>query len=199
MKYLSLISLLLLLISCGGPEEEVIDINDIMPSSERNYNDKEAEKEVDSLDQYRKFFQVLNGELSAVELLEDRKFPDRFGPDYTLAVQCFGEDTIEYRSWSYKDSASTMNAFFNWLDCFGDNCKSFRIAEPSRMQKEAMLLLVGDTSLIYVSSRNIHMKDWYDFLEGKGYANKWNYAIEQKHWGKPEWFTIIDKIKTKIE
>lgn len=199
MRIISCIVLLVILVSCEEPHEDVIDISEVMPSSNIDYDKDTIELKEDSLSGYRAYFKSIDSNMIDLELLIDKSFPDRFGPNSSWALNFYGKDTLEYRRWSYNDSAATVNAFFNWMDCYGKNCDSYYIGEPKNMQKNPFLILVGDTCMIYITGSTVNQSSWYTFLEDKGYPLNWHFIIEQNKWGKTNWFTFEENIKIPYE
>lgn len=92
-----------------------------------------------------------------------------------------------------------MNAFYNWIDCFGEKCKSLFIGEEKNLQSSATMILVSDSTLIYIESDKIDFDLWYDFHKEKGYENDFNLTIEQRPRGRAKWFTFVDETKTKYK
>jgi hypothetical protein len=98
------------------------------------------------------------------------------------------EDAIFFGQWVYKDSIKTMNALFNWMDCFGPKCKSLKYLQPTNFQKESMLIFVNDTSLTYISSPlKLDKNQWQQYLEKNKGTTEWDIVIVQKKAAKASW------------
>tara|TARA_R110002072_G_scaffold302060_1_gene483552 strand:+ start:18308 stop:18892 length:585 start_codon:yes stop_codon:yes gene_type:complete len=189
----------LFLISCNRQKEEVIDLSDIIKESE-NYKEGETTSEFDTdildtsemvLDDFTE-----NGlDVSSYEILDDKLFPDRFGPKSSSIMRLnFEKDTVFYGSWSFEDSSKTVNAFFNWLDNFGKKHKSIFIGEEKNLQKKPFLMFIGNNSLIFVESNEFLSKpQWENYLENKGYKEDWYYILQQRKWGKVKWLLDLEK------
>ena len=203
MKYLLILSLELLAVSCSSEtKEEVKDLNDILPTSERDYDRKEnvVLEDADTLEVYQNRFSEL-GVLDSISPYEEDLFPDRFGPDrmekYRLNIE--GESTV-FVKWRFSDSARVSNALFNWMDCFGSNCKSIRVAEERNLQTKAFHVFANDSVLIYLESENrLETKNWEKHFDKVGYELEWDFIMEQAPRGRVRWFTYIDEEKTPLK
>jgi len=195
MNYLVLLSSAIVLFSCGQKnKEELIDMHDIMPSSER-YNDNETPQEkIDKID--FGFNAALANELginiSGLHFYEAPMFPDRFNPKRTKKLVLMQEmDSTLFCQWSYKDSVATKNAFYNWIDCFGAKCKSIKMYEKINFQKENFVLFMNDTSITYISSsQKMNYVDWQEFFEKSQEIEDWKLLIQQGMRGKANWSRI---------
>lgn len=203
MKYIfSILTLLLLLSSCGGKEEDVIDLEDIIEGSKRyNEDSLDVNNETDPKDTLAiklKDFQENGIEATEVAAITDNLFPDRFGPlsseKYELQLE---GNKFQFIAWKFEDSTKVMNAFFNWMDCFGEKCKSIFIGEERVFQAEPFQLLVNDSVLVFIEGvESFDFKAWESYFENKSYPLDWNYVIEQRKRGKAHWFTYIEEKKT---
>jgi hypothetical protein len=188
----------LIFVSCTEQEEKVLDISDIMSYSSSDEKDTTSnEQNVDDIGLVE-YFTKGNIITDRVEQIELRDFPDRFGPDTTLNIKLFFEgDSLLYTNWTFKDSVKTMNAFYNWIDCFGPNCKSIFVGQEKNLQKPATLILIGDTNIVRIEGDNISFKKWYAFHDSLGYDLNWNYSIEQYKHSRARWFQFEDDKKVK--
>ncbi len=66
--------------------------------------------------------------------------PDRFGPINKSEIELVSNaDTINYLCWTYSDSIKTMNAFYNWIDNFGEESrKSFFIGGKNQFSSKSI-------------------------------------------------------------
>ena len=183
--------LIVILAACGREEEEVIDLSDIIPKSERNYDDTLKTEKKDTLSAL--FDLDLSADFglnfSGIKPLDETLFMDRFGALSSVKLELLkDEGTVLYRSWSFKDSLRTRNAFYNWLDCFGPKCRSFKYLQHGKFQKEAMLVFLNDTSIIYLSSdKNLKMDQWQQYFEKRSSIDLWDIVVNQRANGKAEW------------
>jgi len=194
----------LVLLGCRPEEPEILDFSDIVAESE-NYKEGEVSDvetaQIDSMTEVKNYF-VNNGiDVTQVWINEDGLFPDRFGPEdvekYKLVS---GEDSIWYSKWRYKDSAKVMNALYNWIDCFGENCKSIYVNENKNLQRNPLKIMVSDTTLVFIEAlESLDFRAWDAFHESLGYENDWNLIIEQRKSGRAKWFMYRDDKKIPFE
>lgn len=206
MKQLLFISIILFtLFSCGEKENETIDLNDIIEGSERYSEDSlNVDTKVDELDTISVFlsdFKTHGIDVNQLKVVDEKYFPDRLGPVETKKFELQREDnTFRFVQWKFIDSIKVMNAFFNWMDCFGSNCKSIFIGEERIFQTNPFHLLVNDSTLVFVEGiESFDFKEWENYFEQKGFPLDWNYVIEQRKRGKAHWFNYIDEKKTPFK
>ncbi len=187
-----LIPLVCSFFSCQEQKEELVDFSEITPQSEK-YKDgndiKEDSNEVVDFGFDIDLARELGIDVMELDSFPDPMFPDRFVPrsiqKLTLHLK---EDAIFYGQWKYKDSIKTMNALFNWMDCFGAKCKSLKYLQSANFQKEAMLIFVNDTSLTYISSPlKLDKNQWRQYLEKKNSIEEWDLVIVQRKGAKASW------------
>lgn len=189
--------------SCQDPKEEVISLDEIMPKSER-YDGSDSTRNKgegnDSIQTALNDFASGGLKFDALSFITDRIFPERFGPKSVDKFQLTrGDETIQYYRLLFSDSVKTKNAFFNWIDCFGENCNPHFVGESTNFQKNAFTILVNDTSLFFIeSTAKIDMEEWFSLLEKKEYTPTWNYVIEQLPRGKAKWFQFVEEKKVKL-
>ena len=199
-KIVILITIIISLFGCKPEKQEVINLSDIIPESE-NYkegqNKGDSSNAADTLLWVKDQFTRNGIAVDSVESHKENYFPDRFGPSSVEKYKLISKtDTVLYLKWNYADSMKTMNAFFNWIDCFGKNCRSMFVGEESNFQRNSMQILVNDTSLIFIEAVNsIDFKKWSEYHEAIGYALDWNYIIEQRKRGRAQWFTFEEEKK----
>lgn len=182
------------LFSCEQQEEELIDLKDIIPESENYGDDQEVDETVkDTLDKY--FDIRLSSDLAipvrTIDLLNQPMFPDRFSPRYGSKLILKGEgDSIVFCQWVYKDSIKTMNALFNWLDCFGPKCNELKYRTNEKMQPDNLLLFINDTSITYLSSfGKLDELAWQKYLEQRNGVDQWDNVVIQKKRSKSVWYS----------
>ncbi|MDG1331859.1 MAG: hypothetical protein P8P74_05995 [Crocinitomicaceae bacterium] len=203
MKYLLILALGLLTVACTSEtKEDIKDLNDILPDSERDYDQKDSVlvDDADTLGIYQARFAEL-GELDSINVCEEDLFPDRFGPERIekFRLNLAGEEVV-FVKWRFQDSARVTNALFNWLDCFGENCKSIRVSEERNLLKNAFHIFANDTVLVYVESKKrIDAKSWDKYFEENGYELDWDVLMEQAPRGRVQWFTYLDEEKIPVK
>lgn len=199
MKQIAFIACIVVLFACRDKEQEVIDINDVIPSSENYKNGHDAE---DTSEQNLPVFSpsidpsllvehqlVLDG----IQASDSLFFPDRFAPKNTEKFSYQSDNsTVYYNRWSFRDSIKTTNAFLNWMNCFGSTCVSANLGEAKNLQKEPFLLLVSDTSVVYITGGNsAELSKWNKLYTTKKDA-RFDYILKQSPRGKVSWTSSED-------
>lgn len=188
--------IVLFLVACRQKEKEtILDMRDISPQSERDY----SKSDKDTLETVNYAFNIKIADEIGVQVLEidsvtKSLFPDRFEPTaVNKLILHLKEDQILFCQWTYKDSVKTMNALYNWIDCFGGNCKSIKFGQSVNFQKDNFIILVNDTSLMYISSAiKLKSEDWLRYFELENEIVDWKILIQQGTRAKALWFNVVD-------
>lgn len=185
--------LLLLLSACSGSEDEIIDLEEIMPVSEYDKT-----KETDTISTPTVFTpSVTTLDLNAGKIIwdsvivnEELTVPERFAPKkMEKFTYWIGENPVEYYRWSFPDSTKTMKAFLNWMNCYGEKCTMIELRKNTNLQRNAVLILQNDTSIVQIQSASVglnELKKWKK-LYFTPEEIKWNYVITQPRSGKAIW------------
>jgi hypothetical protein len=193
----------LFIVACTSEKENIKDMNDIIPTSERDYDQKDTLNgtDADSLKRYQVRFEALGKQLDSISIYDEDLFPERVGPETTEKIRLvFGDDEVIFAKWTFSDSLRVTNALFNWADCFGPKCNSIRIGEEKNLQRNAFQILANDSVLVYIeSTAAIDAKKWDAYFEQLEYELDWNYRLEQSKGGKVRWFNYIDEKKTPLK
>ncbi len=168
---------------------ETIEVSDIIPEAEGDYNyadsSKSEEVEQDPLstalfDEFGNRFQDNHAESFG----DSWTFiPDRVQTDSSFnKVFELDSSAIQLKSWYFIDSLRTINALYNWLDCFGGGCQEVSIADSINVSSESFILLQSNTQIHFVrSEENLNFNNWKKFF-GKITKDKssWNLIIQQR-------------------
>lgn len=203
MRNILIFALGLFIVACSSKSEDVKDMNDIIPRSDKDYDKKDSipSDNSDTLKLYQELFSKVDLKLDSISVYDEDLFPDRVGPDKMEKYRMvFGDEVVILSKWKFSDSLRVSSALFNWADCFGEKCKSIRIGEEKNLQRNAFQILTNDTVLLYLeSSKKIDLKKWDSYLENLGYELNWKYRLEQSNGGKVRWFNYIDEKKTPLK
>jgi len=194
---------LLILNSCMEDKEyEILTSEAILPEVKGDYNYSEDTlfQEVVELSEFKERLKLQFPELSfdIENSLKDRKtlfMPDRLGfKDKEEAY--FVKDSIPFHfiEWTFIDSVKTTSAFYNWLDCFGPDCRSIRINEEKNASKEGFLIWVTDNKISYLASTqriSVYEGEKIVFDNSK---KVWYYIVQQAPRRKIKWvFSSVQK------
>ena len=203
-KLILTIILGLFITGCSERREKIIDMSDVIGESER-YKEVQIPiiKDVSELDStlvVKDWFINQGVNITSLKFRSDRMFLDRFGAitseKYNLITPI---DTILYSKWIYQDSLKVMNAFTNWIDCFGDNCNTIFFGEQKNFQRNPLQVLMNDSTLIFIEGENIVDFNLWNEFHNVGNNHYWNFVIEQSRWGKARWYTFLEGNRTKLE
>lgn len=194
------IILLILLVSCETAPEKVLDLNDIVSTSELYKEGSEKETQIEVVDSTQFIidnFKKNGVPVSSLSIEKLQVFPDQFGAENTVKYKIIiDSNNINYFSWTYKDSSKTTNAFFNWIDNFGEEKNSFFIGESARFQMNPFMLLVSDTTMIFIEGESNFLNSiWETYTENVGYEKNWNYFLTQRRNSKVNWFVFENNEK----
>lgn len=199
LKLFSFLFLFCILFSCSNKEkEETVDLSEITSSSERYKEGKSDVKKkkmkevnfIDTLDvRFKGILDSLKINDSVVRKLNIVSFPDRFGAkSVTKFYWKEKKDSVNLLAWEFTDSLKTENAFYNWIDCFGENCKSIKIGDKIKIQKRGLLILVNDKHLLVVDANSkIDLEKWINLIRDQQFGDNWKYIVYQPQKGKSIW------------
>jgi len=119
-------------------------------------------------------------------------FADRFGPEKSekwMAVN--DQDSLVFLYYRFKDSLRVKNAFYNWLDCYGERCRSYKVGDNWHFSNRNSLTLVGPNELIIVESgKTISVEKIRKIWQKDLKKENWLYLIEAKKGKKTVWKRI---------
>lgn len=199
MKFYTIIlfsTLALYFTACTSEEaQEVIDLSELLPEVEGDYN-----YEIDSTLQIEPLFSeaelMLKSKLpeltfDTLKTLKNKNsifLPDRLGY-LEKEEHYFIYDSIPYHyiNWSFEDSVKSINAFYNWLDCFNTDCRSIRINDKRNGSANAFHIGQSNQGIYFLeSSKSIPNEEWVSLLLNDD-TIEWNYYITQTPKGRINW------------
>lgn len=204
MRIVYFATILSILFSCKGKEDKVIDLENIMPVSQYDKIQK-----TNAVEENSAFVpSVVAFDLSAkkitwdsVQINENLTIPERFSPKKTEKFTYWIEGKgIEYYRWSFSDSTKTMKAFLNWMSCYGDKCLMVELRKNANIQRNAVLIMQNDTSIIQIQSpfaTTSELQKWKQLYFATKEA-KWNYVITQRKSGKAVWSKFENEEETEF-
>ena len=93
--------------------------------------------------------------------------------------------------YSFPDTTSAKNAFYNWLDCFGENCDAVQLnRDMEEIKTTPMFTFIYDTCIVAVEYACEHKKnDWKSFQDSiiERFGKNYNYRIEVACNGPLKW------------
>lgn len=93
--------------------------------------------------------------------------------------------------YTFSDTTKTINAFYNWLDCFGPECGVIKLNEDvAKLTTPPLFTLVYDTCIVaveYVCDQE--KNDWKSFQDSliSKFGKEYKYRIDAKCDGPLKW------------
>jgi hypothetical protein len=174
-------------------KNEKVDLEDIRPKSNSKSN-KIDKTYIDSNDFFLREYTMDSVDLKLARLitLSNSTFLNRFPSKKNALRTLYLTDTtiqIQHEHYEYVDSNQMKNAFFNWLDCNGKNCKSIKLYEETKIEPDNLLLIATAQSIdIFRSKSLFKVEDWINFVRFSKKTNVFKYILFQKKNQKSQWF-----------
>jgi len=203
-KRLYIAVLCLLSSACkNNAEEKTVDFSDISKPSEKYSRTDSSEEKKEIIPQYfdsisafsRQFSDSLGYDRKNIVKLDTVIYPDRFGAQKT-DKWCYLSpgDSLVFMRWEFVNAVKTENTFFNWLDCYGKNCKSIGIGDKVKFSKRATMFLLGEKDLIFIESgRKIDAEKILRQLESLKKTKRWRFFVLQQPRAAASWKQVDDK------
>ena len=174
-------------------KSEIVDLDKIRPKSDSKSN-KIDKTNIDSneVSLHEYILDSINLKLDHIITLSNSTFLNRFPSKKNALRTLYLTDTtiqIQHEHYEYVDSNQMKNAFFNWLDCNGKNCKSIKLYEETKIEPDNLLLIATAQSIdIFRSKSFFKAEDWINFVRFSKKTNVFKYIIFQKKNQKSQWF-----------
>jgi hypothetical protein len=92
------------------------------------------------------------------------------------------------------------NAFFNFLDCYGKDCKSIELFQKVKFSKTFFMLLASTKSIHIIESEfNQNPKKWINLLRYSNKKDPIKFIIIQKKQQKAKWFSYSHYHLTEVK
>ena len=196
MKNLLYLFTVLFIFSCSSEHEKVVKLDDIVSGSKEKKVEKDTIAFNDTTQKLSFFVNRLcdslkiNKKTTFIDSSFD--FPERFHPIKIDKVTFNQGDLISYKHWKWSDSIKATQAFFNWLDQFGDRKISLIIGDEVSVSKKGFLVLVQDKSVVYLEFGRTFKPEFYlHKLTDCGFGKHWKYILYQQPVKKTIWVDCI--------
>ena len=148
-------------------------------------------------------FQNISGlKVDSLKPLSTKSIIDRGQHSSSNKTKVFIEDSsFEYKEWLFQDEVDLKNAFYNLIDCFGNNCESIDLYDTTFMAKTYHLVYVSQKSIHWVSAtQNQKRMNWTLYLKKQHPAPKFNFVFEIRIDEPIEWFEDNENsLQSKID
>lgn len=188
------------LVAChdNHKEPELLEMEDLIPKSSRDNYEENLDVEIPS-DTLSSLAQNLMTKFTEAILMDNKEdasyFPDRLSYMERDEVNLIlDEREIKLIVWKYEDSLQTLNAYYNWLDCFGKYCQSIRIGDKIRLKESKTISTwVGNKHLVFLMANDrINYKLWSAFIDKNYEHERWNLHFIQQKGSSINWIALFD-------
>ena len=143
----------------------------------------------------------VNLEITKINLNPEKTFIQRF--PYKNATNLLLEskkNLVKHLQINYADSNAMKNAFFNYLDCYGKDCKSIELFQKVKFSKTFFMLITTTKSIhIIESENNLNSSDWINCVRFSKIADPIKFIIIQKKQQKAKWFSYSNFHLTEVK
>lgn len=185
---------LLLLFGCkNDSKNNTLNLEEIRPKSAFKSN-KNNHSSIDSNDVFLQEYLIDSVNFSVFRLVSQKNssFLNRFPSKKNNSRTLFLTDTsiqINHESYEYIDSNQMKNAFFNWLDCNGKDCRSIKLYEETKIEPVNLLFIATSNSIdVFRSKSTFNPLDWVNFVRFSKKIKEFKFIIFQKKNQKAQWF-----------
>ncbi|MEX1191447.1 MAG: hypothetical protein WED10_01360 [Brumimicrobium sp.] len=175
---------------------ETVNLDEFLPKSERSYDYSEDSINNETSLPPDSIQLIIQSKIPNAAFLNEKDtriktvsyFPDRLDYKAKFVNHCIIDSaTYQIITWEFEDSLHTVNAFYNWMDCFGKNCESITLGETKILSEDAFELFIDDISIIYITSnQTISHRLWSSVFKPKS-GSTWNYNLLQQPNRKVNW------------
>ena len=173
---------------------------------ENNKINNEKPKEILKEDTLKAIFEFYNQdsvnlEITKINLNPEKTFIQRF--PYKNATNLLLEskkNLVKHLQINYADSNAMKNAFFNYLDCYGKDCKSIELFQKVKFSKTFFMLITTTNSIhIIESDNNLIPSEWINCVRFSKIADPIKFIIIQKKQQKAKWFSYSNFHLTEVK
>ena len=194
------ISALLFLNSCSSSTNE--KKGRAMIKKNKNQKPKEIQKE-DTIKAFFDFYNQdsINLEITKINVNLEKTFIQRFpNKKSTNLVLESKNNIVKHLQINYADSNAMKNAFFNYLDCYGKDCKSIELFQKVKFSKTFFMLITTTKSIhIIESDNNLNPSQWVNCVRFAKLKDPLKFIIVQKKQQKAKWFSYSNYLLTEVK
>ncbi len=107
---------------------------------------------------------------------------------------------VKHLQIDYLDSNSMKNAFFNFLDCYGKDCRSIELFQKVKFSKTFFMLLASTKSIHIIESEfNQNPKKWINLLRYSNKKDPIKFIIVQQKQQNAKWFNYSNFLLSEIK
>ena len=140
-------------------------------------------------------------EVTKITVNTEKPFIERFPNKkiFNLILESKNSE-VKHLQIDYLDSNTLKNAFFNFLDCFGEDCKSIELFQKVKFSKTFFMLLASTKSIHIIESEfNQNPKKWINLHRYSNKKDPIKFIIVQKKQQKAKWFSYSNFVLTEVK
>lgn len=173
--------------------KKIISLDEIRPKSPQQKTQEPKKSAQDTLQRLLNFYindsaslQIANIKLDDTN---DKFFLDRFSLSkqrYQLTDSL--QKNYQYKTWSFKDSNSCMEAFYNWLDQAGKNKTSVGLKTGNVWSTRHEIYIITERQILKISGMQpIQSKKWLNWYSGTLEFTQLKYILYAQPKKKTKW------------
>lgn len=173
---------------------------------ENNKINNEKPKEILKEDTLKAFFDFYNQdsvnlEVTKITVIPEKRFIQRFPhKNATNLLVESKKNLVTHLEINYSDSNAMKNAFFNFLDCYGKDCKSIELFQKVKFSKIFFMLITSTKSIhIIESDYNLNSSEWINCVRFSKIEDPIKFIIIQKKQNKAKWFSYSNFHLTEVK
>lgn len=184
--------------------KRTIPFDEIRPKSPQQKKQKPQKSPEDTLQRLINFYTNDSASLQiahiALDETEDKFFLDRFSSSkQRLTLTDSLGNLFQYKNWSFRDSSSCTEAFYNWLDQAGKNKASVALRTGNIWSIGHEIYLVADRQILQISSaKRILLKNWLKWYSGTPNFDTFKYILYVQPRKKTIWFNYTNRKLTAL-
>ena len=143
----------------------------------------------------------VNLEITKISPNLEKTFIERFPNKkiFNLILESKNSE-VKHLQIDYLDSNSMKNAFFNFLDCYGKDCKSIELFQKVKFSKTFFMLLASTKSIHIIESEfNQNPKKWINLIRYSNKKDPIKFIIVQQKQQKAKWFNYSNFVLTEVK
>lgn len=195
LKIITIFVIVLFLIACKSEKKQRI-LN--FDPAKKNHLDTVVEliQKPDSLLFWKQRYQSdsVKIKFDSIQPSFSKHFLDRFNSKHFIKNKLFqGKDSLLHFRWTFTDTTAAKNAFYNWLDCYGNTCISLKLYEPFKIEKQTTLIFRNHYSISYIRGKqNLSKEAWINFEKTLFPKDSLSLLIVQQPGKNALWFKYQD-------
>lgn len=186
--------LTLFVVACSSKEElKTVSMDDLIESSADVSPDSLVDKQIERIplqSELQTLVEAENWSPNDVVELDSIMFVDRFDVEQTHKyIINTANNSVYWASWKFKTSSQALNAFVNWTQCYGKQCKTLMLTDTISVSVEKMGMLLVENEFYYWN--NISEEQYLTFgssLLDRARKPKKIYAFYQNGKKSVTWF-----------